>query len=303
MLILHDSLRMDPAYAERLAACGLDRVDQVLARTEGRVVAWSRTTDTLFVPGVHGRPGFYLKRYFYPTWKKRLRGFFRGTFLGFNRARAEFRSLKSMAASGVPTVRPVAVGTRRLFRMLTACFLITEEVPGAANLTTFAQEVRERRRMLPPGLRRQCVRSLAAELAAMHAEGVSHGQLFWRNILIRRGVSGNPEYFFLDAQPLSRFERVGHGPTWWIRELAQLTASAVPYLSRTDAVRFMHAYFRVSSLTPLLKQHLREMLRLAQEHDRHERQRIKMDRLFTLWNRQLVIERAQIAPRPSEASA
>ncbi len=71
-------LRMDPAYRHALAQCGLARVEQILCSTSGRVAAWSRTTDTLFVPGCDG-PGFYVKRHFFPTWSKRWRGTLRGT--------------------------------------------------------------------------------------------------------------------------------------------------------------------------------------------------------------------------------
>jgi len=53
-------MRTDPAYADRLRACGLDTVEKVLARVDGRIAAWSRTTDSLFVPGCDGAPGFYV---------------------------------------------------------------------------------------------------------------------------------------------------------------------------------------------------------------------------------------------------
>ena len=64
-MLYTDHMRIDPAYREALRACELDRVESVLARIEGRVAAWSRTTDTLFVASPDGAPGFYLKRYYY----------------------------------------------------------------------------------------------------------------------------------------------------------------------------------------------------------------------------------------------
>ena len=87
-MIYTEHMRADPAYRERLRACGLDTVDKVLARVDGRVAAWSRTTDTLYVPGAGGTPGFYVKRHFFPNWIKRLRGTFRGTFFGMHRGQA-----------------------------------------------------------------------------------------------------------------------------------------------------------------------------------------------------------------------
>ena len=59
-MFCHEQMRTDPAYADRLRACGLDTVEKVLARVDGRIAAWSRTTDSLFVPGCDGAPGFYV---------------------------------------------------------------------------------------------------------------------------------------------------------------------------------------------------------------------------------------------------
>ena len=103
-----DHIRIDPAYRETLRACGLDRVEAVLTRVAGRVAAWSRTTDTLYVAGPAGEPGFYLKRYYYPRWRNRVRGTFRGTFFGLHRGESEFRALCRMRGLGIPAVRPVA---------------------------------------------------------------------------------------------------------------------------------------------------------------------------------------------------
>ena len=113
----------------------------MLDRTDGRVAAWSRSTETLHVPGVDGAPGFFIKRYYYPTWRKRLRGAFRGTFFGVHRGRAEYGLLQEMRRLGLPAVRPVAYGSRRIGHFLKACFLVTEEIPGARNLTSFAGDV------------------------------------------------------------------------------------------------------------------------------------------------------------------
>lgn len=295
MLIRDDFMQTDPAYAQRLRTCGLDRVETVLARSDDRVAAWSRTTDTVYVADPAGGPGFYLKRYYYPTWRKRWRGALRGTFFGVNRAAAEAGALRSLAAAGVSTVRPVAVGGRRGLGLLRACFLITEEVPAAVNLTSFAQNLAEGGCSLPLKERRLFARQLAADVAAMHAEGRSHGQLFWRNTLVRRGVDGEPEFFFLDPQPIRRIERVGPGPAWWVRELAQLAVSAAPFVRRTDWCCFLRCYFNARKLTPEMKRHAHSIFQLSREHRRHERQRIKMNRLFKRWNEQLAQEQAERA--------
>ncbi len=285
-----EHMRIDPAYRERLRAAGLDTVAKVLRRVEGRVTAWSRTTDTLFVPGSDAMPGFYIKRHLFPTWTKRLRGAFRGTFFGMHRGQAEYRALDAMRSLGVPAVRPVARGGRRVAHFLSACFLITEEVPGAENLTTFAVDVAAGRRRLTAAQHREMARVLAEQLSAMHTVGCSHGNLFWRNLLVRHGPNGRPEFFFLDAQPLRPWKRLGPGGSWWLRELAQVAVSAMPFTTRTERLRFFRHYLHDTRPLAELKAPLRQIEGLAATWRRHEDRRIHMNSLFEAWNRRLIDE-------------
>lgn len=284
---------VDPAYRETLEAHGLTCVRHVLDRVEGRVVAWSRTTDTLFVPGRNGGVGLYLKRYFYPRWANRLRGAVRGTFFGLHRGEAEWRLLNAMRNLGIPAVRPVAYGARRAAHFVTACFLITEEVPGARNLTAFAQDVAAGRTRLTRAQRARMICALARQIAEVHAAGFEHGQLFWRNFLVRLGPTGDPEFFFLDARPRRGRRWFGRSARWWLDELAHVAASAMPFTTRTERLRFLREYFGVERLTPEFRGYARLIDRLAPRWERHERQRIKMNNLFDEWNRQLESELAR----------
>jgi hypothetical protein len=289
-----DEIRIDPAYRASLTGLGLQRVAEVLARVAGRVAAWSRTTDTLHVPGLDGQPGMYVKRYFYPTWNKRIRGTFRGTFFGYHRGRAEFCALQQMRELGVQTVRPVAFGAARLAHFVTACFLITEEVPQGCNLTTFARRVADGLVTLSPWQRQVMSSRLGTQIAHLHGLGLSHGQLFWRNIIVRPAPDGAYEFFLLDAQPLRRWQRLRSGLRWWQLELAHLYVSAESFTTRTDRFRFLRAYFGVQRLTPELKAVVRGLPELACRWRNHEQQRIRMNDLFERWNTQLVREQQQV---------
>lgn len=285
-----DQMRIDPAYLGALRASGLATVNDVLMRTEGRVCAWSRTTDTLHVPSALGGPGFFLKRCFYHTWYKRFRGAFRGTFLGRHRGRAEYDLLSDMRRLGISAVRPVAHGARRCGRFVVACFLITEEVPGARNLTAYARDLSDGRIRATAAQRRAMVVALARQIAEIHLAGFEHGQLFWRNILVRAAPAGSAEYFFLDARPRRGRRRLGRASNWWMEELAHLTASARPFTTRMERMRFLAAYYGARGLTPQRRTQIREIERLANRWKRHEAQRIKMCDLFETWNRRLELE-------------
>lgn len=288
-------MRVDPAYREALREAGLGTVDAILGRNDGRVVAWSRTTDSVYIPTARG-VGFYVKRYFYPSWRARFRTMLRGTFLGIHRGKAEYRSLSTMRSYGINAVRPVAYGSQRLGHFVTACFLVTEEVPHAPNLTTYAQELEGGRREVTPAWRHKAARRLATQISEMHGRGYEHGRLFWRNVLIRRDVLGEPEFFFLDAERQKRIERIGRAGSWRMHELAKVATSAEPFSSRTDRVRFLRAYLGVRRLDAAAKVHVRELSRLMEHWARHERQRIRMNARFEQWNR-LLAEEADGDPR------
>lgn len=294
--MLHtDHIRVDPAYRETLRAAGLSRVEGVLGRTSGRVSAWSRSTDTLRAPGVEpDRPGFYVKRYYYPGWRNRVRGAFRGTFFGSHRGRAEFHLLSEMLALGLPAVRPVAYGSRRVGHFIEACFLITEEAPGARNLTSFACDVQSGRVTLSSSQRDMIVRRFARQIAELHAACFAHGQLFWRNVLIRFSPIGEPEFFFLDARPRRGGRKLSNTGRWWVRELAHILASALPFTTQSERLRFLHEYYGARQLSPDVKSQIREIDRLARRWSKHERQRIKMNDLFDEWNRQLELDQSNL---------
>lgn len=282
-----DSIKIDPAYRERLEQVGLAGVPDILARLGERVAAWSRTTDTVYVRGPAGQPGFYLKRYLYPRWRKRLRGALRGTVVGTHRGLAEYRALQTMRRLGVPAIRPVAYGTRRIGPFLKACFLITEEAPESVNLTTFARQIASGDASVGYSRRTALCRALAGQVARMHAAGFVHGKLFWRNILVREPVGGEPELFFLDARPPRRLERIGASRQLRREDLSHLAASALPFTTRTDRLRFMRVYAGGKVRARDLRRDIEVILRRASRFRRHEAQRIKMNDLFDLWNARL----------------
>ncbi|MCG3127664.1 MAG: 3-deoxy-D-manno-octulosonic acid kinase [Phycisphaerae bacterium] len=291
--ITSDQLKIDPAYRAELARCGLGTVDEILAHLGDRVAAWSRTTDSIYVRARDGRPGFYVKRYFYSRWRKRFRSFFRGVFFGEHRAANEFRLLRSMRDAGVPAVRPVACGARRVCHFVSACFLITEEVPDAENLTSFASRPR------PESQRRAFGRALATHVAVMHAAGVVHGRLFWRNILVRFATHAegdvDVEYFLLDARPPRRHSRA-HGISAIRHELSRLAVSALPFTTRSERMRFLRHYARAARLTLDLHAEWRHIARRAERLAAHETQRIRMNTLFDQWNRALDSVNTSAAP-------
>ncbi|MFN0137559.1 MAG: lipopolysaccharide kinase InaA family protein [Phycisphaerae bacterium] len=288
-MIRRDQYWMDPAYVEQLRMAGLGSMDAALTRHDGRVCAWSRTTDTVYLPSPQReRPGVFLKRYLYPTWRNRLRGTFRGTFFGRHRAAAEAALLDEMRTLGIPAVRPIACGARRIAHFVASCVLITEEVPGACNLTTFATEVAAGRRKLARDERRTLIRCFADSIATLHDSGFSHGQLYWRNILIQETAIGEYAFYFLDARPRGSRRLAGSAVTC-IEELGHLLASAMPFTTSHEQIRFL-AHYATQRELRLESDDRRRVQELAARKQAHELQRIKMNERFEAWNAALVAE-------------
>lgn len=285
--MITDQLSVDPAYREALAERGLGNVEEILRRLGDRITAWSRSTDTVYVGRPGGKPGFYLKRYYHTTWRKQVRGFFRGTFFGQHRAAAEARTLLRMRRNGISAVRPVAWGCRRRAHFITASFLITEEAPRARNLTSFAADVGAGRIKLSFMQRRRMTLRLAEQVAHMHAAGFEHSQLFWRNVLIRILDDDEPEYLFLDARPFAALPGRKFRQGWRMGELAQLTASARPFTTRTERARFARRYFSTIRFSAWQREAIRAIEDASRDYESHEARRIIMSNRFDAWNRAL----------------
>jgi len=285
--IYQDMIHTDSAYADSLSRAGLDTVQGVLDCVGDRLTAWSRTTDTVQVY-LEGDASVFVKRYHYPRWKSRLKGMFRGTFFGLSRVRAEFRALQSMRRLGIQAVRPVAYGERRSLHFLHSCFLITEAVPGSASLATYAQQHSgENHSPASFRLRRNIVTELARQVRHMHEQRFVHGDLFWRNVLIRVLGAESCEFYFLDASLGRRVWRKGRerGPV--VNDVAELTAIAPVFCSRTDMARFVKTYLDQGRLDADAEAWMARVAERSMAYRKHEAQRLRYNEVFTLYVREL----------------
>ncbi|MFO0972234.1 MAG: lipopolysaccharide kinase InaA family protein [Phycisphaerae bacterium] len=247
MIVERDHMRIDPAYRVALADAGLATPGAILAMPGDRLVAWSRSSDTVFQLLAPSNLAVYVKRYHYPTLGKRMRVALRGGLLRDSRARAEYRILSAMRRWGIQAVRPVAWGERRLYGMVRSCFLVTEAVPEALSLATFIQRFSRDGLGLADDVamaaRRRILTQLARQVRFMHDSGFVHRDLFWRNVLIRPLPNLDFEFYFLDASVGRRIRVKQWRRDHVARDLAALGVLAPRFCSRADELRFIRAYF------------------------------------------------------------
>jgi len=284
MLPPRDTMYTDPAYRHELSRAGLNDTEAVLRCIGDRLAAWSRTTDTVQVHlkrNATWTGSVFVKRYHYPSWKHRLKGMFRGTFLFRSRARSEFDALHAMRSRGIQAVRPVAYGERRVLRFLRSCFLITEAVPGAMSLASFARRCAEGGgSAIEPAARREIITCLARQIRHMHEQGFVHGRLYARNILVRPLPERRFEFYLLDASSSRRIWPRRITRTAVVMDVARLAASARHACTRSDLLRFAKTYLGTDKLRDQDRAWMNRVAALSERFVRHEAYRLRLEEFF-----------------------
>ncbi len=262
----------DRPWFERL---GFRSVNQIMKIPAAGAVALSGTSDVVRV-STESAPGapplLFIKRYRYDRPAQRLRLLFRGGWVGRSRARFEFEFLEEMRRRGAPAVRPVAYGEKRRRGLLRAAFLATEGAVGAVSLDRWVDDVRRSGR-IPAGVRRRLIDDLGSSVRALHAAGVFHGALFWRNILVRCEPSGRFAVAFIDPDTRGRFF-AGQVPAAQAEsDLADVAATALAAGVRGGITRLVRAYLSANRLTPSNRKRVRRLVGLARRRAKAEARR------------------------------
>lgn len=252
MITEHDHIRIDPPYRAALTEAGLASVEAVLSTLGDRLVAWSKSSDTVYAELPRTNLAVYVKRYHYPRFGQRVRLAFRGSLLRSSRARTEYHVLSKMRRLGVQAVRPIAYGERRRYGFVSSCFFITEAVPEAVSLSTFIQTFARRPDARPSTevtrARHAILTNLAQQVRHMHDAGFVHRDLFWRNVLVRPLPNHEFEFYFLDASVGRRIRVRQWRRDSIVGDLAALGVLAPAFCTRADQLRFIRAYLGTDTI-------------------------------------------------------
>lgn len=142
---------------------------------------------------------------------------------------------------GIPTVEPCGAGIEKSAGPLYRGWFASRELEGAADLWAALQNGFAR----AEGLDR-VLQAVAASLHCLHREGVSHGDLNLKNILVRREAAGLKAYIidfdkamlFLGAVP----QRIAAGNLARLQRSVRKLDSDRRYLSEQDWKKFISCY-------------------------------------------------------------
>jgi tRNA A-37 threonylcarbamoyl transferase component Bud32 len=203
---------------------------------EGRVVAIKSGPHRIVYRAELPQGAIFIKHFLVPNLRAILRQWVRR-----GKGRNEGKRSEQLAALGLPTIRPIALGEQRKRKCLFENYLVTPEIVDATPLDEFAMQ------QLPtwPEPRRSHVRQrIAAALgimtARLHDAGFLHEDFHPGNILVRFPAEDEPELVMIDLDALRTRKRI----PWKVacQNLALLDHFFFLRSSRTDRYRFLKTY-------------------------------------------------------------
>ncbi|HUU43235.1 MAG TPA: lipopolysaccharide kinase InaA family protein [Planctomycetota bacterium] len=224
-----------------LHRCELDDFESFFDERAGKLLreVGPRANVLMTLETDHGERRFFLKRHApVPLGRKLL------SWLRLCRprtpARVEWFNIQRLAAPGVATMSPVALGEDPLTGR---SFIMTAEIDNAAPADDYAREHLAGADAAPR--RRTFVRRLGRLVRRLHAAGLTHRDLYLCHVFVRESEDG-VRLHLIDLQRLG--SRV-FARRWRVKDVAQLAYSRpAGTFTRTDVMRFLHAYFDTGGL-------------------------------------------------------
>jgi len=179
----------------------------------------------------------YIKHNLVPDFRSVLRHLVRPS-----KARLEFDRAIAVAARGVPTIVPLALGERQAFLGTGDSFLVTRGLDDTQTLNSFLAATLV---PLPPARQARVRQRLAAALgrfvAHLHDAGIRHNDLHAANILVRLTADDHPRLYLIDLSAVRLGPCLDRPASR--DNLVLLTRWFVPRSSRADRLRFWRAYY------------------------------------------------------------
>jgi heptose I phosphotransferase len=258
-------LTVHPDFVRRLRREGLDTFESFYGDRTGTLLRDLGRRSNVRLALEKGGEGIvcFLKRHERPGLAERLKARLR---LARPRspARTEWDNIGRLGRLDISTMTPVALGedphTGR-------SFLVTAEIEGASPADDFARDRLTQAGAAAP--RRKLVRRLGELVGKLHRAGLTHRDLYLCHVFVRQ-ERGDFRLHLIDLQRAGR--RI-LGRRWHVKDVAQLEYSRpAGTFSRTDGVRFLHAYFLTGRLSPRQKRFARSVLSKAKRMRRRTRE-------------------------------
>ena len=257
-------LRFAPGWEARLRAAGLDSFEPAFLCEQGTVVRRSGSSEVRRVEvEVEGaRQVLFLKKSWVTRWAQLRSRVFRGMLFGASQVRREFANLARLHEWQLTEAMPVAFGEERRAGWLWRSFLISTGIAEPMPVDAFIRDVlprlvgAERR-----SVRGELLRQVARLTRVMHARRFTHGDLYWRNLVIAENELAR---LSLIDMPRGRSHRRELSVAARASDLAALDAPAQRFFRRSERLRFRLDYRQTRRLDAGGKELIRQVLKAAE---------------------------------------
>lgn len=260
--VVHNDLLINKGFLEMLRNSNLADF-QALKDFEGGTLLKRNKFRSVMRIEVDGKI-FYLKRHFWP-WKERIKSFV--PWIKKEDARNEWKNMILLDSLGFNTMTPVAFGEKKRFGMPYLSLTMTENIYDAESLEVYLPK-----HFSPPlnksqiYAKRELIRKIANLARSFHNNGLNHQDFYLGHLFIR---PDDGELFIIDIQRVHHRKNIRRHDM--IKDLAQLAFSAegLGIFTRTDFMRFIHAYLDREKLTPADKKIIRKILSKVKKIEKH----------------------------------
>jgi len=201
-----------------------------------------------------GGRAFYFKEFLSRGWKEWVKNRFRDA-----RAVRALQGELTLKAAGLQSPPIILIGMHGERN-----FMVTEEIPNATNL--YFMITAPEKYPIPP---HRFATRLGELVGTLHANGISHGDLRWGNILWN-GAGTNLNVYFIDNERTVGYPKLPDRLRF--KNLVQMAMSAA-LLPRYLVLRFFAAYLKMA---PELRQQKREWLKRVGETAQARLERAKL---------------------------
>ncbi len=227
-------LQVNTAFADLLQRSGLTTFESLMHYSGGEVAKHliaERPTTRIELQGSQGPVVCFLKRHAPARLKEYLKPLIRLRWPRIG-ARPEWDAIRHFHKVGIPTMTPVAWGSRGRETLL-----VTLAIDGCEKLSDWMK--RTARPITPQQVAaaRRIIREVAEVTRKMHGAGMHHQDLYAGHILLPHEASRG--IHILDLGRVRRCRNLG--TIWIVKDLAQLHYST-PWFTSSDRLRFLQIY-------------------------------------------------------------
>ena len=172
----------------------------------------------------------------------------RDLYLGPGRAINELAVAEAARSGGLRTPLPIGVLGQQVSGVFWRLAYLSREVDDSEDLVHYCCRLAEYPAETAAIEKRGVIREAARQIRMMHDQGITHGDLHLKNLLLRRQAAGTPEVYVID------FDRARLGPPLALEQrlknLKRLARSvrkvrvADALLTIWDRLRFLRAYLQ-----------------------------------------------------------